>query len=154
MAKPRWEQILRLRLLGAPRHSSANDGASTLLIAAFAGIFPFCLVLSFLLPRVKLALTTFAVIFAGLSLQQYAWYTVYVFHECWEDEGPAIVAIIVMGSALLSVIALIGSILVSPFNCLVAHSVLWVAILTCFRWAPWGSFFDGTEKAQQERRVR
>ena len=154
MAKARWEQVLRLRILGAPRHSSANDGASMLLIVAFVGILPACLVLAFLLPRVKLALATFAVIFSGLSLQQYAWYTVYIFHECWSDEGPAIAAIITMASALLSVIMLIGYVLASPLKCWIAHGVLWVAMLTCFRWAPWGSFFDGTDKAQQGRRAR
>ncbi|KAL3905637.1 MAG: hypothetical protein SGPRY_010844, partial [Prymnesium sp.] len=98
----RWEQLLRLRLLRVPRHFSANDGASSLLyFAAFALLSS--LVLALLAsPMFRYALSAFGFIFAGLSLQQYSFYTAETFSECWAVEGPLVVAVILAASVLLS----------------------------------------------------
>mmetsp|Transcript_9207 Transcript_9207/g.13839 ORF Transcript_9207/g.13839 Transcript_9207/m.13839 type:complete len:153 (+) Transcript_9207:34-492(+) len=149
---PRWEQLLRLRLLGAPRHFSANDGASSLLVTSWL-VLAACLALGLLASsHLRWAAFSFAPVFSGLAIQQYHCYTVHIFSECWADEGHAVTAIIFLTSALLSLIVMLTSVLLSTGHFLVFYLLLSVAMLSSYRWAPWGSLFDGTDKYRDSRR--
>ena len=152
MPKPRWEQLLRLRVLSAPRHSSANDSARSLLIAAGV-VAAVCLSLCIVCTRpLQWALIAFGVVFSGLSLQQYAWYTVRVDSECWEDEGRPVVMIVAFSSALLAVMNVLATALLPGWLQQLLQAGFALGILTCHRWAPWGSLFDGTDKLDARRR--
>ena len=151
MQKPRWEQLVRLRVLRSARHSSANDSARSLLVAA-AAVVALCFTLCPFFGRsLWPALSGFAVSFIGLALQQYAWYTVYTFSECWADEGAIVVMIITLSSGLLAVINLLVALVMPLWPRVVIQGASSLGILTCHRWAPWGSLFDGNDKPERDR---
>ena len=149
--KPRWEQLVRLHILHAPRHSSANDSASILLILCGAAVLCGTVVGVLCRPLLRWPVTAFMSIFCGLSLQQYSHYTVFCFVECWDQEAPAVIGIVVVASALMSFISLLASVLLSPLLSLGFNGILCTAMLHSFRWAPWASLFDGSDKLRTQR---
>ena len=146
MSKPRWEQLVRLRLLRAPRHCSANDSIRSLLSAAALVLLSCVALCSFCPAALQSALCGFGIVFSGLALQQYAWYTVSTFAECWSDEAPAVVMIMLLASALLGVMNLLVAVLLPWWPRVAFQVISFLAISTCHQWAPWGSLFDGIDK--------
>jgi hypothetical protein len=145
--KPQWEIVLR-RKLGLPRHHTANDNATVLLRVGF--IFALVSLLLFFAGPWYLSYTVFfaAVDFAGLGVQQYAFYTGRVYTECWEEEGAPVVALVTLTSCVLGGISLLLFILFanSPVIQLLIFCTLHGGLLSSYRWQFWGSFFDGNDK--------
>ena len=145
--KPQWELILR-RKLGLPRHHTANDNATVLL--RVASIFVVVSLLLCLVAPWYLSYAAFfaAIDFAGLGVQQYAFYTGRVFTECWADEGAPVVALVALTSCVLGGISLLFYVLFanSPFTQGIVLCTLHGGLLSSYRWQFWGSFFDGYDK--------
>lgn len=149
--KSAWEAALRLRL-GLPRFSTANDGAvalvrAALLVAAAAALVGVCCPWA-----AGVAAAGAASAFAGLALQQYAWYTARIFSECWPDEGFAVASIIGFASLLLGGLTLLLWAALSGLRRALVLGALHAGLLAAYRWGFWGSLFDGVEKLQQQRR--
>ena len=75
-----------------------------------------------------------------------AWYTGRIFTECWSEEGYAVSAVVALSALVIGFISLLMSLLLAPLLRIALLGGLHVGILTSWRWAPWGSFFDGIEK--------
>ena len=145
--KPQWEIILRRRL-GLPRHHTANDDATVLLRVGF--IFAIVSLLLFIAAPWYLSYTALfaAIDFAGLGVQQYAFYTGRVYTECWSEEGAPVVALVALTACVLGGISLLLFVLFSssPFTQLLVLGTLHGGLLSSYRWQFWGSFFDGNDK--------
>ena len=143
--KPAWELAVR-RNAGLPRHHTANDGASVLLrVAAFFGVAAVVLLAS--VPWFLSHVVAFsAVDFFGLGMQQYAFYTSRVFSECWVEEGAPVVALVALTACVLGGISLLFEVILGGLPRILVLGSIHGAVLTSYRWAFWGSLFDGTDK--------
>jgi hypothetical protein len=140
--RPTVEAWLRRRMR-LPRHYTANDDASILL--RLAGAAPLAaLVLALMSNWVVARLALFAAsAFAGLTLQQYAWYTGRVYAECWAFESGPVIGTAVLTSFILGGISLLFSMLLQGFTCIAVLGGLHLALLFSWRWVDLcGSLFD------------
>ena len=151
--KAAWEVALRLRL-GLPRHSTSNDGAVALVRVALLMALTAAVLLTCCPWPVGLAAVASASAFAGIGLQQYAWYTSCIFSECWADEGLPVAAVALISSLLLGGVSLLLWVLLGGVTRLLLLGALHAGLLTSHRWAFWGSLFDGNEKRQRDDRRR
>ena len=148
--KPWYESALRRRI-GLPKHCTANDDALVLLRLAMLSIAT-CVIVAVSTHWIFawwMAFTTSA--FLGLSVQQYVWYTGRIFNECWSQEGVAVAAVVSLSAAALGFMTLLFSLLMPSLLRMLVCGGLHAALLTSYRWAFWGSLFDGTEKANKKR---
>lgn len=152
-AKPAWERFVR-KWVGLPRHCTANDEAAVLLrltvLSACAAALV-CVCMGGVLGR--LALYSW-LSFAGVSLQQYVWYTGRVFVECWSDEGVPVVAVAAITAMVFGAFSLLCSVLLTGVAWVVVLGTLQGSILSSYKWAFYGSLFDGTEKSRSDFRSR
>ena len=150
--KPRWEQLLRLRVLRAGRHCTANDRSRSILLFAGALLFASAVMLLLSGGPLRYGFSGFAASLGGLALQQYSHYTVHTRAECWAAEGGAVTAIVLFSSLLLGFFSLLLGVLL-PGRALkwIVLGIFHAAMLTCHRWAPWGSLFDGHEKSSEQK---
>lgn len=149
--KPAWELAIRQQI-GLPRHSTANDDARVLLRISFM-VAAAAVIVSLAAPFLFLryACIFIASAFVGIALQQYVWYTSRIYTECWTDEGAPVVALVVLGAIVFGLISFVFAVLLRGMLRYLICGGLHVALLTSYKWAFYGSLFDGTEKLQDER---
>ena len=151
--KQAWELVVRRHAL-LPRHSTANDDASVLLRIAILFVAAAAVLLLAAPWYVSHFVGHAALVYSGLGLQQYAFYTGRVYSDCWTDEGAPVMLLTVGVGFLLGAIFMVSELLFSPFMCLVLLGALHAGMLTSCRWAFWGSLFDGNDKLHDQRARR
>ena len=156
--RPFYEPPLR-RLLGLPKHNTANDGARALAVGA-AVVVAVCgglglrgtLPVSLLLPF-RLALCGFACAFTGLALQQYAWYTTRTYVDCFYDEQGPLWMIVTFAASLVGAVTFVVAIVCPSTHVRLLILLLLLAVAAGLpRVMALGSLFDGREKDLKVRR--
>ena len=151
VSKSVYEQSLR-HALGLPRHNTANDGAFVLMRLALLAAVASALILLSTPWIVGLAAAFVASAFAGLCVQQYAWYTNHVYVECWSIEGMPVAALTALSAGAFGFASLIISMLLPLSASMLVLGTLHVAMWTSYRWHFWGSLFDGMGSRSTEKK--
>ena len=146
-----YEQSLR-RALGLPRHNMANDGAFVLMRLALLAAVASALFLLSTPWIVGCAAAFVASAFAGLCVQQYAWYTNHVYVECWSVKGIPVAALTALSAGAFGFASLIISMLLPRVASVLVLGTLHVLLWTSYRWHFWGSLFDGKESRSTDEK--
>ena len=153
VSKSVYEQSLR-HALGLPRHNTANDGAFVLMRLALLAAVASALILLSTPWIVGGAAAFVASAFAGLCVQQYAWYTNHVYVECWSIEGMPVAALTALSAGAFGFASLIISMLLPLSASMLVLGTLHVAMWTSYRWHFWGGLFDGMGSRSTEKKKR
>ena len=90
----------------------------------------------------------------GLALQQYAWYTACTSIDCWADEAPPVLFIMVLSSLLLGLMGIVFATLLALLGArALVLGGMCALLLVAPRLGVWviGSLYDGVEKAKWKR---